>query len=37
MDMNMHSSLFKREEVKPESAFPEYGGTHELPYIMPMY
>jgi len=31
----MRVRLLKREEVKPETAFPEYGGTHGTPFIMP--
>jgi len=35
MHVDMHARLFKREEVKPETAFPEYGGTHGTPSTMP--
>jgi hypothetical protein len=35
MHVYMHARLLKREEVKPETAFPEYGGTHGTPFIMP--
>jgi hypothetical protein len=33
MRVNMHARLLKGEEVKSEPAFPEYGGTHEMPSI----
>jgi hypothetical protein len=36
MHMDMHARLLKREEVKPETAFPEDSGTHGLPSTMPM-
>jgi hypothetical protein len=31
MHVDMHTRLLKGEEEKPETVFPEYGGTHEFP------
>jgi hypothetical protein len=37
MHVDMHTRLLKGEEVKPEAAFPEYGGTHGMPSTMPRF
>jgi hypothetical protein len=35
MHVYMHARLLKREKAKPETAFPEYGGTHGTPSTTP--